>query len=54
MTYTHTVILIIDEEHHTTSTITKEVAIPAAVTQYKPLPTNDAGTVTTKIGTTVL
>jgi hypothetical protein len=49
-TYTHTIILIVDEEHHTTLTSTKLVAIPASENINKPYPTNAAGTVTTKIG----
>lgn len=49
-TYTHTVILVVDEENHTTRTSTKLVAIPPSVDTHHLMPTNSAGTVVAKLG----
>ncbi|QDS68461.1 hypothetical protein FKW77_010828 [Venturia effusa] len=49
-TYTHTVILVVDEEHHTTRTSTELVAIPPSVNTHNLLPTNSAGTVIASLG----
>jgi hypothetical protein len=48
-TYTHTVIIIVDEVNHTTRTTTELVAIPPSEIIHHPMPTNSAGTVTQRL-----